>query len=662
MSPIALLLCLLFSVPQATQTEEAFSEATKLRLEGRWAEASKLYADVSRSNLEPLAEHSLYHLGECLAALRRYREAASCFEDYLKRYPDGLYLGDALRGLADSYLEAGLYGEALRAGFDLLRKGISPQKALLTIGRAYEGLGDYGKAVLYYQKAMDRDLSTPLALSALEGIESLRRRFGFKLSREQIVSRGVVLYLAGRFKEARGKLSELRLRRNDRLSSKALYYIGLSFMGERRYGSAISAFSKLVRSYPYPGYTTSAEYRIAGCYKLRGRRREAERRFLAFARRYPWSKLADDALYEAGRVQEGEGRYLEAARTFMRVASRYSRRSLADEALWMAGRCYFKAGRYEEAILAWRRLLRDYPGSPLSNGARFWIAKSYKRLGIEDKALSYYKGAARNGRRYYSVRAREELAKRGVKIREIDPPSGAGFRELSGLPLPRARKLLQLGAADDASRELRRALSKYPSLKPHIYYNLSLCKRRAGDHPASIRYGLYLLRAKGEYEEVMRLVYPFPFRLIIERAAGRFGLDPYFAAAMIYEESRFDPKAISPAGAIGLMQITPSTGRELARQLGMKGFKRSMLFDPRVNVTLGCYYLSRLLKQFDGNLYLAAGAYNSGPARMREWVRRIGLRDIDEFVEDIPFPETRAHIKKTMAAFWIYRRLYGSSG
>ena len=662
MSAIALLLCLLLSIPSASRIEKIFSEATQLRLEGRWAEASKLYAEVSESKLEPLAEHSLYHLGECLAASGRYREAASCFGDYLKRYPDGLYLGDALLKLADSYLKASLHGEALRMGFELLRRGISPQKAFLTIGRAYEGLGDYGKAVLYYQRAIDRDPSTPLALSALEGIEALRRRFEFKLSREQIVSHGVVLYRAGRFKEARSKLSKLRLRRGDRLSSKALYYIGLSFMGERKYKSAISIFSKLARSYPYPGYTTSAEYQIARCYRLRGRRREAERRFLSFARRYPWSKLADDALYEAGRVQEGEGRYLEAARTFERVASRYSKRSLADDALWRAGRCYFRARRYREAIGAWRRLLRSYPGSPLANGARFWTAKSYERLGAGGKALTYYREAARNGRRYYSIRAREELARKGVKLKEIDPPSGAGLKELSELPLPRAGKLLQLGAADDASRELIRALRRYPRLKPHIYYNLSLCKRRIGDHPASIRYGLYLLRVKGGYEEVMKLVYPFPFRRLIERAARRFGLDPHFVAAMIYEESRFDPGAVSPAGAVGLMQIMPSTGREIARRLGMKGFRRSMLFDPQVNITLGCYYLGQLLKQFNGNFYLAAGAYNSGPARMRGWVKRIGLRDIDEFVEDIPFPETRAHIKKTMATFWIYRRLYGSSG
>ncbi len=136
------------------------------------------------------------------------------------------------------------------------------------------------------------------------------------------------------------------------------------------------------------------------------------------------------------------------------------------------------------------------------------------------------------------------------------------------------------------------------------------------------------------------------------------GSDPFLIAAVIREESSFDFNAVSKAGAIGLMQLMPQTAERAARQLQFLEFEPEMLRDPRLNVRLGTWYMSRLLRRFEGNIVFAVAAYNAGPEAVSRWIRKRPGLPPDEFIEEIPYPETRGYLKRVLRSYYEYRAIY----
>jgi soluble lytic murein transglycosylase len=143
----------------------------------------------------------------------------------------------------------------------------------------------------------------------------------------------------------------------------------------------------------------------------------------------------------------------------------------------------------------------------------------------------------------------------------------------------------------------------------------------------------------------------------VEKYAKQYGLDPYLVYAVIREESRFKSRALSRSFAYGLMQIIPSTGRKISRDLGLR-YSRWKMYNPRVNIQMGVYYLAVLIERFDGNVSLALAGYNGGPNRVNKLMKKYPEFDIDEFVEDIPLSETRNYVKKVMKSYYGYKRTY----
>jgi len=155
-----------------------------------------------------------------------------------------------------------------------------------------------------------------------------------------------------------------------------------------------------------------------------------------------------------------------------------------------------------------------------------------------------------------------------------------------------------------------------------------------------------------------RLLYPLDYYDLSAPHAVRCGFDPLLIAAVMRAESGFDPRAVSPRGAVGLMQLMPETASWVARQLGMGEVTRDDLFDPSINVQLGIWYLAHLRDSFGGDLVLTLAAYNAGQTRVRRWVSQ---RD-EELVEaeDLPWSETRRYVRQVLDDYVIYRRLYRS--
>ena len=156
----------------------------------------------------------------------------------------------------------------------------------------------------------------------------------------------------------------------------------------------------------------------------------------------------------------------------------------------------------------------------------------------------------------------------------------------------------------------------------------------------------------------LKVIHPLKFEEQVNKYAKEFGLDPFLVFAIIRVESNYDKYAISAKEAKGLMQITDKTGIWASEELQLRDFSTSNLFDPEINIKIGCWYLDRLNKEFDGNLALTITAYNGGSGRVRKWLKDKSLSNNGKHLEKIPFIETDNYVKKVVKEYKMLRYIW----
>jgi soluble lytic murein transglycosylase len=427
-----------------------------------------------------------------------------------------------------------------------------------------------------------------------------------------------------------------------------------------------------------------------------GRFQDAERRLLALADADIPARIAADAMYHAGRAQHRHGRTAEALRTFSRVAERFPGQDGTARALYLLadlqhegleieaaktnyrraasaaptlnesglalmrlGGLEYLADNYQGALDAFEEYRRLHPTGRRINQATYWAARSYRTLGREAEA----RGLLRELRQsdplsYYGIRAGELLGEAALAIAmEPSPAPGEQTDSLVRNGLRRVDVLEDLGRRSDVVYEverLRRHLSRGDG-----HYTLAEALNQRGYTLTAISMGWDIYRGEGAWNpRLLRLIYPFPYQELVRPEAEQGGVDPYLVAAVIRRESAFNPTVISSAGAIGLMQIMPRTGRGLAQGAGINGYSPELLTQPELNVHLGVRYLASLLRQYQGDLALALSAYNAGPSRANRWRNLPEARDPELLMERIPFTETREYVRNVKLNLALYRELY----
>ncbi len=369
--------------------------------------------------------------------------------------------------------------------------------------------------------------------------------------------------------------------------------------------------------------------------------------------------LADLARHEEGKPSEAA---LVAYRRYRAAAG-----GDADPvALWREAWIAYELGRESEAVDGIARVLRlpDAPGS-VRTAALYWFGRMLEAGGRLDAARSKYREVESTyPNHYYGLLAAARLGIRAPRPREADPPrapspaSAAARRWLDA-----ARELRSIGLWDEASASYRSAAAAAGKAARSIALEAAREAMDGGEDADAVQLVQLAMgdRDRADLEEFsvreLRLLAPAPGGDVIVRAAGSSKLDPDLVAAVVLQESAFNPIAVSSAGARGLLQLMPDTGAELARRIGLQGFRADRLFEPEVSLRLGCAYLRSLWDEL-GSLPVALAAYNAGPARAARWLLP-GDRDTGErFVERIPLSETRSYVKRVLANASLYRIAY----
>ncbi len=238
-----------------------------------------------------------------------------------------------------------------------------------------------------------------------------------------------------------------------------------------------------------------------------------------------------------------------------------------------------------------------------------------------------------------------------------------GKAALKPRELARMRILVEAGLAEVGQAELEELAARARGLGDRR--ELARLAAAAGDYHRAERlivdaYAEPLARGpRNGQEELWRLAWPLAYGELVEAwVEPREAIEPALVYAVMREESGYRPQALSSAGARGLLQIMPATGERLARSVGLGGYSHDDLFDPQVNIRLGAAYLDELARRFDGRTSAAVGSYNAGPEAIARWITERPEQADDEWVESMPFSQTRTYVKRVLRSLHAYRVLY----
>ena len=624
------------------------------------------YARVATRSY-PLADYAVYRLAKLYEDMNNNTRAIKWYAQLVEDYPTSFYLLKAKWALSQLHLEQKKYAAAKPHLVDLVDHPHYARAVNFGLARCNEEFGDISAAFEAYRELITEKHSDGVAEEALGRLKQLvRTNKTLKLTPTDRLNCGLVFFSHKQWRAAVAELELIPKTVEFNLRAHALYLIGQSYQGRKWYNTAIKRFEAVIALGDKNKYITRATYQIAQCYRRKGHIRTAITRLENFVKTYAWSELVDDALYDIAQLREKQGKSELALDAYSRLIKVAPKSPYADVAAWRTGWKRFDERRYEESYNAFKVLKENFPGNRYAMGAHFWMAKIRERQNKPALAHKLYKEVAEADYWYYTARAKAIL---DISIPALDPKAvqDAKLPAREVCP-PQVSVLMELRLYDDAITQLNEHINTTPLSERKCFYDLIACyeglamydkARKATEQ--SLKNPAFENATRVDLETLQRKLYPLYYADMVEKYAKLYNVDTFLVAAMILEESRYNAAAVSWAGAIGLMQIMPATGRELAQQLKIRRFRTSMLKQPDVNIQMGTKYIGDLNSWFDDDPMLVIGAYNGGPGRMRRWVKSKNIKDIDEFVEKITIRETRLHIKKVIDSHDRYVALYGKT-
>lgn len=435
-------------------------------------------------------------------------------------------------------------------------------------------------------------------------------------------------------------------------------------LGERT-NDAIAAYQRLIQAYPKEPETGQALLKIA---ELVPKPEQAVLYLDQAINQFP--DRAAEALAMKADVLLALNSPESALQAQQSVLSQYSASETAAKLRWDQAEAHSKKGNIRAAWEWSRQLVQENPDSELAPQAAFWVGKWAAQLGQQQEAQQAYEYVLSTyPESYYAWRSAHLLGwdvGDFTTVRIQLPAITPGQRPMPLAGSAAAKELYLLGQNQDAWKRWQSEFSNRVEPTVTEQFTDGLMRLGVNDNLD----GIFMLSSlsfreqaaeKAEYKALRQqfgywqALYPFPYQDLIEKSAQERQLNPLLVTALIRQESRFEAKIESSAGAVGLMQVMPETADWVSSQIKLKQYQ---LNNPVDNVKMGTWYLDYTHREYDNNSLFAVASYNAGPGSVADWISKYGFSDPDKFVEQIPYPETRGYVESVFGNYWNYLRLY----
>ncbi|MDP2945703.1 MAG: tetratricopeptide repeat protein, partial [Atribacterota bacterium] len=629
-----------------------FFLAETYRLKGEKRESISIYKQIIENFPQSLIiPEANYQIAQNYRELKDINSALIYYKNILKDSKDDQLKGKVLLELSEIYWQEKKYIDSLKCLYEILDEGYrlkrnsEPEELLIRyFYKIQEDLKEIEVPYHIVVKCADVLFKYRQYNLAEDLYKEVIKTFPKAVDIAEIYyKRARALYYKKEYKEAVNQCEEIIAKfPPSEITIKANYFGGnsLSALGERYL--AIDKYEKIIGQYPETYYARESYLRMAECYFQLGEPEKGISQWRQLIDRYPNSDQAMTTWWNLGRYYTKNNKDPEALEAYRALSERFSKSRLGDDALYWRGKTLQKMGLEDEANFIYEKLLKDYP-------------------------LSYY--AERIIEQREDVNYRWLLPVVSIS-KENDFTNLEGFldkydkiNEKGQLFLLKAELFGEVSFYKEAIIELKGALNYNPG-NIFLLFRLSDLYQKNKDYYSSLIYSEIIFNyLQDNYPleelplELWEHLYPAYFEDMIREHALKYEIDPLLALAMIREESRFNAWNESVAGARGLMQIIFSTGEWIAQKLNFEDFNDEMLFSPEVNINLGCWYINYLKERFSNDLILIISGYNAGPGTTSKWLKQYDRSDLDNFVENIPYSETREHIKKVMKSYQMYKRL-----
>lgn len=594
------------------------------------------------NELPIVADYVLYYQGAGYQNLADFGNASIAFNKVLTQYPGSGVKKKTLERLGNIYTDTGDYTNAERTFRSLYGEESDRHKKasyLFSLGNALEKQGKYADASAVYKRVWVELPETKGSSDAYKAAGNLSQTQGvaWRATQSDYAQRGNTLFSRSRWNAALNNFEKVSSKSADTRAK-----MGIAMVNTKRLNEAENILK---------GINSPESLFWRGKLKSKqGLDSQASDLYYQIHVQYPSSKLASEGLYNAARLYQINGNTDKAVKIYDVLIRTYPKSKFAEDGAWYLGWIYYRKAMYREALGTFSAFT-DSSSTFNASNARYWKARTLEKQGKTAEAQAEYTAlAALTTPTYHSYLAQRKTGKR-PNYQNMNPES-ITLNSTANSRKEKTMLLIRLGMLDEARLETEKMQEEANTQEEFVL--VSLLYSKVDDYYNSIKVaqGIGLPQAN-------TLSFPRGYKDIVKAYAGKYGVDELLVYSIMREESRFQKDVVSPADAVGLMQLIPPTARSVARQIGISGFTVEMLTIPRVNIEMGIFYFKQVLDEFNGDVELALASYNAGPHRAADWkVRFYGLEK-DEFIEEVPFRETRNYIRRILRSYGAYKAIYG---
>jgi soluble lytic murein transglycosylase len=628
------------------------------------------YLENALSRLPRIRDYVLYLTAREQFEARAYSAAAKSAQQAVAAFPESPIASRALVLAARATWKAGDAAGALKL-LDTNRPRLLQPAAELLQAQIEEEAGATDRALQRYRRIW---IDTPRSGEADDAEKALARLGAAGASLNDRLKRGLALVEGNDHARGAKELSALLPELNGRDRELARVKLGLAYVQTRSY---TAAYNQLQPPVGDPGLDAERLHHLMNA--ARRLTKYAETMAIAdeFRQKYPTSVWRLQALIAAGDQFYQQNDASRADTVFQSCATGFTQVNAA----YCHWRTTFASHlrRQPETRAELQEHLKRFPHGQHASAALYFLGRLAEESRDATSAKAYYQRASRIfPNHFYALLARDRLREDALatapassmvlsfldNIAWPSPPVKPSFELTPGnrSRQERANLLAQAALDEFTDLELRSGVSEQPHVTAMLLAELA---QRRGEPEKGIRaikqlYPAYFsLPLEDAPFQFWQLAYPMPWRPQLETLAKEYTLDPFMVAGLIRQESEFDAEAISRSNARGLTQVMPTTGLDLSRRIGLKGYHTGQLFSPEVNLKLGTFYMRWLLDRTERPEFMLA-SYNAGKSRVDNWKEVYQYREPAEFVESIPLGETRNYVQIVLRNADFYRRLYAS--